>query len=402
MKKAICILLFAIIFCISFYELNVLAEAKTSLSVQELQDDYDQMWDILYESYPFLPCTGKSEEELEALRQEKRALIGSKVTDSAGLYLIMQDICRALGNIAHLRALGPEEYSSLYYSGLQDQENGINKKDNEIYLDPQTVETYTQLGFMSVKPVDTTDLSSVTMDYFPEIQTAYFRIPTFYSRELYDQGMPIAEFLDNYPDVENVIFDITGNRGGYGYIWTNHIVSAFSDPVDWQVTSYIRITDPVAWTYEGVDVEPIDPETTDLPDWVNTLGMTHQSTQRISLPYEDYAGKKVDKSIKRWIVTDENVASSAEVFTRFCKDTGWATIVGTATKGDGPTSAYSPSPVRLNHTGLLFWFFVESGVNEDGTLNALQGTMPDFFSKPNEKPLDACIRWIKQMNSNYN
>ena len=109
---------------------------------------------------------------------------------------------------------------------------------------------------------------------------------------------------------------------------------------------------------------------------------------------EAYAGEKVERSVKRWLVIDGEVASAAEMFARFCKDTGWAAVAGTAAKGDGLVSAYAPSVVRLNNTGLLFMFFAESGVNEDGSLNVLRGTEPDYFAKPTESPLEACIRWI--------
>ena len=52
------------------------------------------------------------------------------------------------------------------------------------------------------------------------------------------------------------------------------------------------------------------------------------------------------------------------MFARFCKDTGWATFVGRTTKGGGLVSAFSPSVIRLNNTGLLFWFFAESSINK--------------------------------------
>ena len=386
------LLLMGMCFSVQLLKGNGSAEAASAL--QLLLDDYDQMWDVLYESYPFLSCTGKDAEQLEALRLEKRALIGKKAADPAGLYHILQDTCSALGNIAHLRAVSPEEYSAFYADRSEDRENGIIHKDTDIWLDPKTVEVYAQLGFREARPANSSGLYSVGMDYFPDLHAAYFRFPTFYSEELTRQAVPIAAFLEKHPDVEHLIIDITGNRGGYTSAWINGIVSAFPDPVEWQSTSYIRITETVARTYEGIPVEPIDFEAADLPDWVESLGMTHQGTHRISLPLEAYAGEKVERSVKRWLVIDGEVASAAEMFARFCKDTGWAAVAGTAAKGDGLVSAYAPSVVRLNNTGLLFMFFAESGVNEDGSLNVLRGTEPDYFAKPTESPLEACIRWI--------
>ena len=381
---------------IYFTTQSAYSEVRSHFTTQELLDDYDQMWAILYESYPFFLLTGKNENEIESLRLEKRTQIETRITSVSGLYLVMQDTFKALGNIAHLRALGPEEYCPIYFSKMADLNEGTIWSDTYIYLDPQTIESYTLLGFNKTHNSTSLDVSSVNIDYFPDIHTICFHLPTFYSDILCDQGIPITDYLNVHPDVENIIFDITHNRGGYTYIWIYHIVSAFTDPVEWMSTSYIRITEPIAGAYEGINTVLIDRNAKKLPDWINTMRLTHKSYHWLTLPLESNEVKKVDKPIKRWLVIDEEVASAADMFARFCKDTGWATVVGRTTKGGGLVSAFSPSVIRLNNTGILFWFFAESGINEDGTPNVLRGTTPDYFAKPNETPLDACIRLIKK------
>lgn len=376
-------------------------EIRQSFTQEELQEDYDQLWAILYESFPFLSLTGKSGEELEALHSEKRSLIGTRVTDLEGLFFLMQDTCGALGNIAHLRAVGPEEYAPFYESRLQKRDQMDAPKDTAIFLDPQTVESYTQLGFLECKPADSYYANPLSMEYLPDIHAAYIRLPSFYSSELLEQGVPLAQFLEFHPDVNHVIFDITGNAGGYTNIWMNHLVSAFPETVQWECTSYIRVTDPIAWMYEGYDgyeeitIEPIDPKEKGMPEWVSELQMTHKGIYRLTFPLQDFAGEKVSRQVRRWLLVDGNDASAADVFARFCKDTGWATVVGSRTKGDGFHYAYAPSMVRLNHTGLLFCFFPESAANEDGTLNIQQGTAPDFVKKAKETAREACVRLIK-------
>lgn len=335
----------------------------------------------------------KTEGELEALYLENRALIGTRVTDVKGLYFVMQQTCRALGNIGHLRPLSPLDYPLYQHSRAQEMD--VAPADINMVLNPQTIESYKLLGSEEMVAPLQTHHASTPMEYLPEIRAVYVKFPSFYNYILVEQPVPIAEFLAKHPEAEHIIFDITMNPGGYGYIWMHHFVSVFTESVHWQARSYIRITDAIAWQYDGVEMIPIDANTAGLPSWVNDLGMTHQGYISTRLPVESYKGTKVDKPLKRRLLVDEGVASAAETFTRFCKDTGWATVVGTTTKGDGVVVADAPCMVRLDNTGLLLQFFVESGVNADGTPNAVRGTLPDYIKKPSETPLEACIRIIQ-------
>jgi C-terminal processing protease CtpA/Prc len=83
---------------------------------------------------------------------------------------------------------------------------------------------------------------------------------------------------------------------------------------------------------------------------------------------------------KRWVIIDDSVYSSADSFSAFCKATGWATLVGQATHGDGQgTSAVL---ISLPNTGLLVRFSGIAAETPDGTLNAVTGIIPDFQINP--------------------
>lgn len=364
-------------------------EVRHNFTAEELLADYDQMWGILRESYPFLSLAGKSDAELEALLQENRALIGSRVQDAGGLYMLMQSTCRALYKAAYLWPLTPQEYREYHNWALQDE---VDPDDYPFALDPQTVATYTQLGMEDERPLFTPP-QSVGMEYFPDIRAAYFRFPNFHVNVNPEEPVPIADFLSEHPDVEHVIIDITGNSGGSVYYWKYHIVSAFSEPVSWKWTSYLRITELIASQYQGLDISPLPPEPPVKPGFVVGLGMTHMGTGSMAFPLEEYAGEQVDAPVRRWLLVDGYVAAGADTLAGFCKDTGWAAVVGETTRGRGLV-LNSPVLARLDNTGLLFRFSVESGVNDDGTLNTERGTMPDYPNKPLESPLDACKRVI--------
>ena len=72
------------------------------------------------------------------------------------------------------------------------------------------------------------------------------------------------------------------------------------------------------------------------------------------------------------------VYSSAEQFVYFCKATGWATVIGRQTGGDGV--GFDPALYRLPDSGLLFRFSIVAGENPDGSMS-LEGTVPDVELK---------------------
>ena len=70
-----------------------------------------------------------------------------------------------------------------------------------------------------------------------------------------------------------------------------------------------------------------------------------------------------------------NVYSSAEMFVDFCKATGWATVVGTHTAGDG--IGFDPVLTLLPDSGLLFRFSMVAGEASGGAMS-LEGTEPEL------------------------
>jgi C-terminal processing protease CtpA/Prc len=99
---------------------------------------------------------------------------------------------------------------------------------------------------------------------------------------------------------------------------------------------------------------------------------------------------------KRWVLVDEGVFSAADAFTSYCKDTGWATVVGRKTSGDGSGQRIM---VALPNTGLIVEFSVMTTLNSKGEPNVLCGTCPDLPTKPSESPLQTLYRFLEDQNT---
>lgn len=92
---------------------------------------------------------------------------------------------------------------------------------------------------------------------------------------------------------------------------------------------------------------------------------------------------------KVWVIVDKHVYSSSDSFAAFCKKTGFATLVGTQTGGNGLGTI--PLVAPLPNSGLLIRYECSSGYNDDGSCNAIVGTTPDIEIEPNQDALGVCL-----------
>ena len=80
---------------------------------------------------------------------------------------------------------------------------------------------------------------------------------------------------------------------------------------------------------------------------------------------------------KVWLLVDGGCYSASEEFTVFCKQTGFATVIGTQTRGGGIGSG-NPYVFPLPNSGMLIYYEPWYGFNDDGSCNQIIGAMPDM------------------------
>ncbi len=103
--------------------------------------------------------------------------------------------------------------------------------------------------------------------------------------------------------------------------------------------------------------------------------------------------KGTDKSYSRYILTDENVFSTADTFARICKSGHFATLVGSKTRGEGYGSSIISLPIlennysgrllngqNVNVNGINLNFPIDVPLNENGLIDFdnLYSTYPDI------------------------
>ena len=104
-------------------------------------------------------------------------------------------------------------------------------------------------------------------------------------------------------------------------------------------------------------------------------------------------GKQPYDNAKRWVLVDERCYSAADRFAVACKESGWATVVGRKTAGDGTGS--SPVEVQMPNTELIMLFGCSTADNGLGEPDAIYGTVPNIPAKQGESPWQAWCRTVE-------
>ena len=235
--------------------------------------------------------------------------------------------------------------------------------------------------------------AEATWEWHPRQKALVFSFRSFDSARIERDGDILARGLAAHPDARHIVFDITDNRGGSDCYWSRVLVAPLGGSWTHEIVNWMKAT-PLAVGQVGAgNMRPLDEWTGEVPVFVTELGLTHWAVETESVPPAPRDVPALQTDARRWVLINGETYSAADGFALFCRDTGWATLVGWPTRGEGAKSG-SPAVVRLPNTGLLFRFSVLAAANDDGSLNAEVGTRPDFTPKPRERALDACLRLI--------
>ena len=200
----------------------------------------------------------------------------------------------------------------------------------------------------------------------------------------------LESFYEQIMDIPNLIIDLRGNSGGSDLYWQDLIVKPNAKAKLTSERYFLFNQSEITENYIsalGVRKKEID----ELPEPLLSQykdNFTHYTTDTETF---DAADKPYSGTI--WVLVDDAVYSSSENFVMFCKNTGFATLVGTSTNGDGGMA--DPILVSLPNSGLIIRFSMFYGLNGDGSSNEENGTKPDIIVTENEDALKKCLEQIK-------
>lgn len=377
------------------------SHADMVLSKEQMLSDYNNMWTALGESYPFWGVRSRSNPGNphyydEVIDDYRKQIQDMELEDDEAMWKFIEIIANSLydvcGTTGHAGILNPHYFRDF-------------RSANEKYLSetpalqpwvdlgrkPEVNAFYEYYDYLLTllpdrPPVAEAEAEAVaepnlvTEILSQQDKVAYIKVDSF-EDAMMEQDLPVIRgFLNEVSDYSHLIIDIRNNSGGNTVYWEEAFVRPnITAPAAYRTLRMMEDNDLTRRFYgpmyqdSSVSVEDIknDPELINLPE-EDMGGMAF--AREISDTLEPESAEKLFKG-KIWVLIGPNVFSSSEAFAVFCKESGFATLVGQTTGG---SDSGGPIWYELPESHLLVAFDVEYCLNSDGSCNMELGTTPDI------------------------
>jgi len=371
------------------------------LTNEQKIEDYEYMWKTLRMSFPFFGVANRLGIDVDDIYKKFEKEVTESKDDVDFLKCINSCINKFTG-IGHLGVIDTQLYEYIKdifkeYPARKSWDRVINNpKTKSLYLKLLDIEKEYGL-FQPLQSLYGNGENNVITEIIVPGKIAYIKINTFLQDFVKKDYEILRNFYSKVSGYENLIIDITNNSGGSDDYWMRNIVSLLIDDTV-SFTAHMLFSsssnnDPYLQdSGVAINSRPIG----ELPYFENInkedlKQFTNFFRSEISVsPAED----RVNFNGKIWTLVNRDVYSASESFTEFCKATGFSTIVGENTGGDG--IGIDPVYLILPNSGVAIRYSMLYGLNLDGSSNEEFGTTPDFISPSGESELDTCLKLIRE------
>lgn len=400
------------IFISTFVACGSKVDTSTSLTEEQKIEDFNYLYKTIEENYPFLE-TNKRLNNVDWLSKKEEYLQRVKNTNSDIEFLITLNSILSELNNGHTHMIT----NSCQFRDLREiysMNKGWQKKvqlpvlNNKKALARYNINKNEKIQVLNQEKNENTEgIKNASTKEIVEGKIGYIYIPQMIS--YYNIGNDIElidEYLNNIKEYQALIIDIRGNGGGDSYYWISYLVPKLIDKVyenttysfwkDGEVINNYLKKSKVKYSTGFGEVKDLDTtKLVNLPVEVKEdFKYYSKNTMEIS-PSEDSI--KFKGNI--YMLVDKGVYSSSEAFASFAKQTGFATLIGERTGGDGIGS--DPLLHMLPNSGYIFRFSKDMGTTADGTSNEEFKTEPDYEIQYAEKTgnfeNDYCIKKILEL-----
>lgn len=384
-----------------------------NLTNAQMLEDFDSLYQALDENYPYFDVAKrKTGVDIREEYQKTRKELESCKTD-VDFFLITDNFVRKAQGVGHLSLFMPGWYESTaeLYKQVDDGDNPRTHLLAEAYNNTLSAESYRKFGelfnpvydrvmeyYAEEEQETPVNEPNVTTKIIQPDKTAYIKINSFDMLQYEQDKKTLFNFYKEVADYENLIFDISENGGG-GMSYFSDLMCApnIDKPIACDVY-VIGKNGALNNKYLSIDEELKAGSLKPVSEFPNIPGFHREDLedldffQKSQYGVEPLGKEKMFRG-KIWMLVSENVYSSSEYAAMLSKHTGFATLVGRQTGGDG--IGVDPIPVILPNSGLIVRYSPAYGVAPDGRGSEEYGTTPDILSPENETPLETCLRVIK-------
>ncbi|MDR3594359.1 S41 family peptidase [Clostridium sp.] len=391
-KSTIVIFLFVIIFMVTGCGTNKDKPSNSNMNNKQLTekeklDDFEYMYTILKENYPFFEVSERLN-GIDWLSKKDDYISRIKATpNDESFFNTLNVILSELDN-GHVAMVDKDNYLLLksYYEKYYDCKKTWVEEVNKT----KTVERYS-----SMKGKENSNISSGNSNYnivrtmdMANGKVAYLYIHSFLDQYVDEDMKIVKSYFESIKNSKALIIDIRGNGGGTETFWIDMVQMLINKPMEYKFymafkggefseqflkDKYLfgnKVSDPI---YDGLKpIVDIDKENLrNLPSELKSDFRYYYVSS-----YELEPQNSIGFNGKIYLLIDHNNFSATNQFANFCKDTGFATLIGEKTSVDG--IGYEPEICSLPNSGYLFRFSNDMGLTLDGSCDFEHKTEPDI------------------------
>ncbi|KYH35302.1 peptidase family S41 [Clostridium tepidiprofundi DSM 19306] len=393
------------------------------LTTEQKLEDFRYMYDILKDNYAYFDVKKRKNgyDWILYKKQFEQQIIKTK--NNYEFYCALENIIDVLKD-SHTNLLNP--YSFNYHRSLYNNVSNTTECDFTSWINilnnNTTIKKYCYWGeVLTEKKPGYKEFSKYYSNSFKDIKKnsnyknfdvkviepnsiAYIKIRTMRSEYIEHDIKEIKNFLKKVKDYPYLIIDIMGNSGGDTRYWGKIVESLVDKEINYTCYSVFRGNDYSLKFYKDIYKNETFKSIKDIPYMKNySPELKEDFKYYIENNIEIQPYNSINYKGKIFLLIDDHVFSSADALAQFCKRTGFATLVGGITKGDGIGT--SPVLMTLPNSGLVIRFAAEMGLNSDGSSNAEYGTVPDIFVLPidnGQNVIDETVKMIHKIDKQNN
>ncbi|MCQ4922914.1 S41 family peptidase [Tissierella carlieri] len=375
-------------------------DTSTPLSMEDRLEDFEYLYKIISENYPFLKVNERVN-GINWLEQKEKYI--KLVENSNNDTIFMNNISAIVKDLnnGHTHVVDKESFKWYYTVYTNPKYKKSNKPWSKVFKDKTVLKWYgfNEDEFENIKSQGFfgSNAPAFHSDIIIPDEVAYLKISQMNGERVEEDGKEIRKFYEEVKDYNKLIIDIRGNGGGDDLYWMKNVIEPLAKE-KMSVGNYIFTRGNYGKPFykaRGMKQSPISKL---------DKNILENFSQEIKIDFDYYhisnrtiqPKDPIDFDGKIYLLVDKGVYSSSESFAAFCKDSGLATLVGTTTGGDG--IGIDPLFFSLPNSGIVIRFSSLLALNGDGTINEEVQTPPDIevdseigYSYENDKAIQYVI-----------
>lgn len=392
---------FALAIIIAFLSIALIGCSKggtKELSTKEKVQDFEYMYQVIKEGYPYIDVN-KRLNNVDWLANKDSYLKRIKSTRNDKKFIKELSLILADLHNGHTHLVNNKESYSMIKDGYGKLGWYDFFDDDKVKNRYEKFESQNKSKDVSKKMFSSRDL--ILKDVVKD-KVGYMYLPqmTPRNKSVEEDMKIISDYIKTLENHKALIIDIRGNGGGNDLYWESIVSLIANEDMERRGFSLFRNSNKIINDYvnaRGIYLTPMS----ELSEEV-----INNASKEILDKFSGFVkSQKIIKSNnskfkgKIYLLVDKSVYSSSESFSIFCKDTNFATIIGTTTGGDGGGS--DPVLFALPNSGLIVRMSSNMFLTRNGKCDEEFKTTPDFpvvnCKRTKDFKGDKCIKKVLEL-----